>query len=247
MYRIHCSEIWGGIKNEDVDACSAVLTSSLYSSACDGGKGGDIYFFSVCQGDLLTRIAIADVVGHGEKVSRVSQWLYDSLHERMNGGDGGEILAELNRLANERGQDALTTAAIIGFYRPDSSVYFAYAGHHPMLIRRRGTARWQAVPLEVSSAKLANLPLGIEYNVRYDEQFVPVEAGDRVFLYTDGVTETPAPDGQLFGDERLRALLDEVGGKSPYELKTAVLMKLREHAGGELTHDDVTLLAIEVR
>jgi len=247
MYRIRCSEVWGGIKNEDVDACSAVMTTSLFSSARDGGKGGDIYYVSVCQGDMLTRIAIADVVGHGEKVSRVSQWLYSSLHERMNGGDGCEILEDLNRLAAERGQEALTTAVVVSFYKPKSTASFSYAGHHPMLLRRPGAPHWQAVLLDASSGDMANLPLGVASAVRYDQQFVPVQAGDRVFLYTDGVIETPAPDGQLFGEARLRGVLDEVGDRSLYELKTAVLTKLREFAGGDLTHDDVTLLAIEVR
>ncbi len=247
MYRIRCSEVWGGIKNEDVDACSAVLTTSLFSSACDGGKGGDIYYFSVCQGDMLTRVAVADVVGHGAGVSRVSQWLYNSLQEQMNGGDSGEILAGLNRLASQRGQEALTTAAIISFYKPESNVYFAYAGHHPMLLRRRGEPHWQVVPLDASARGAANLPLGILSDVRYDQQSVEVQAGDRVFLYTDGVIETPSPDGKLFGEERLRVVLDESGDRSLYELKTAVLTNLRVFAGGELTHDDVTLLAIEVR
>ena len=84
MHRIQCTEIWGGIKNQDADVCSRGLTASLYSSACEGGKGGDIYYLSVCGEDKLTRIAIADVVGHGEQVSAVSQWLYDTLQDRMN-------------------------------------------------------------------------------------------------------------------------------------------------------------------
>jgi sigma-B regulation protein RsbU (phosphoserine phosphatase) len=247
MYRIRCSEVWGGIKNEDLDACSAVLTSSLFSSACDGGKGGDIYYFSVCQGDQLTRVAVADVVGHGEKVSRISQWLYKSLQERMNGGDSGEILAGLNRLVSQRGQEALTTAAIVSFYKPESNVYFAYAGHHPMLAWSRAEPHWRAVGLKPSSVGAANLPLGILADTRYDQQSVTVQAGDRVFLYTDGVIETPSPDGEFFGEDRLRAVLDDVGDGSVYELKTAVLAKLHEFAAGELEHDDVTLLAIEVR
>lgn len=247
MYQIGCSEVWGGIKDQDVDACSAVLTTSLYSSACDGGKGGDIYYVSVCQGDQLTRIAVADVTGHGPKVSRISQWLYEILQERMNDGDGSQVLADMNRLASERGHEAMTTAAIIGFHKPDSNVYYAYAGHHPMLIRRRDASHWQAVPLGGSSANLANLPLGVEPKTQYDQQFVPVRSGDRVFLYTDGVIETPAPNGKLFGVGRLREVLNEVGDQSLVELKTSVLGTLRDYAGGELVHDDVTLLAIEVR
>ena len=68
MHRLQCAEIWGGIRNQDTDVCSAGITASLFSGACDGGKGGDIYYLSVCNSDMLTRIAIADVIGHGRAV-----------------------------------------------------------------------------------------------------------------------------------------------------------------------------------
>jgi sigma-B regulation protein RsbU (phosphoserine phosphatase) len=247
MHQLSCATVWGGIKNEDVDACSAVMNTSLFSSACGGGKGGDIYYISVCQGDMLTRIAIADVVGHGERVSRVSQWLYDVLQERMNGGGSSDVLRSLNHIVCARGNDALTTAAIVGFHKPDSQVTFAYAGHHPMLLKRRGDSGWQDMPVESSEDGPAGLPLGIQPEMRYDDRSITVQAGDRVLLYTDGVIETPAPGGDRFGRDRLISLLDETGDKSLYDLKTTVLTALREFAGGELTHDDVTLLAIEVR
>ncbi|GAG80253.1 unnamed protein product [marine sediment metagenome] len=48
-----------------------------------GGKGGDIYYFGVCKGDIITRLAIADVTGHGETVSEVSQYVYDSLNSHI--------------------------------------------------------------------------------------------------------------------------------------------------------------------
>ena len=247
MHRIRCSEVWGGIKNEDVDACSAVLTTSLFSSACDGGKGGDIYYVSVCQGDQLTRVAIADVVGHGEKVSQVSQWLYESLHERMNDGDGGQLLGDLNRLAIERGLEAMTTAATVGFHSVDGKAHFTYAGHYPMLLKRRDERAWEPMAVSAAIAGLSNLPLGVESNVRYVQDSIPVRSGDRAFLYTDGVIETPSPSGELFGQARLEAVLADVGDEDLHKIKGAVLKRLRAHAGGDLRHDDVTLLAIELR
>jgi hypothetical protein len=45
--------------------------------------GGDIYFFGVCKGDTITRLAIADVTGHGEAVSEISRFVYDSLKAHM--------------------------------------------------------------------------------------------------------------------------------------------------------------------
>ena len=65
-HRIHCAEVWGGIDHIDRDIVTGGLTASVYSKSSDGSRGGDIYYFSVCGGDQLTRIALADVQGHGD-------------------------------------------------------------------------------------------------------------------------------------------------------------------------------------
>ena len=62
-----------------------------------------------------------------------------------------------------------------------------------------------------------------------------------------GVTEAPSAAGELFGDRRLHDVLDANAGASVTELKSAVLQALHEHTGNGLTHDDVTLIAMEVR
>ena len=249
MHRIRCSEVWGGIRDIDLDLSTSGLTVSLHSNACDGGKGGDIYYFSVCGSDRLTRIALADVVGHGEAVSHVSQWIYDALVERMNSLEGNEILHELNRLANLHELEAMTTAAIISFYISDSNLYFSYAGHPPLLVRQRDVKEWRAVPLAARAelrAEPANLPLGVMNDVSYDQEQLTLSAGDRLLLYTDGVIEMPDASGDLFGSHRLLAVLEQAGNGSLTAVKNTVLAALRQHAGG-LTHDDVTLMLIEVR
>jgi hypothetical protein len=77
--RIECKVIWGGIQNIDTEVTAGKFIGSIYSAASDGGQGGDIYFFGVCRVDIITRLAIADVTGHGDTVSEVSQYVYDSL------------------------------------------------------------------------------------------------------------------------------------------------------------------------
>ncbi len=246
MYQIKCAEIWGGIRSEDTDICAAGITASLYSGACDGGKGGDVYYFSVCESDMLTRIAIADVVGHGEAVSDMSGWMYGALESRMNSTAGNDVLAELNGLACERGFDALTTAAVVGYYTADNHAYFSYAGHHATLVRHSDDGKWAAANLQDSPDQLANLPLGVDPNVVYTQGRMPLNSGDRMFLYTDGVTEAPDKDTTLFGEAQLMSVLRETSGGSFMEIKRAVLDAIRKHTGGPLTHDDVTLLVIEV-
>jgi len=243
---IRHNEVWGGIRSDDLQAETSGVIASLYSRACDGGKGGDMYYFSVSASDLLTRIAVADVSGHGRAVTDVSQWIYASLAERMNGADGNQVLADLNRLASERGYRALTTAAVVTFYRADSSLAFAYAGHPPMLVRRRSDESWGTLPLEDRSGP-ANLPLGVDPEIPYDQRQIRLAGGDRLFLYTDGVIEARNGDRELFGVSRLLSVLDARADAPARTLKDAVLDALVDYTGNNLGHDDVTFLVVEVR
>ena len=101
-HQIRCAEIWGGIERVDQDVSTSSLAISIYSAPCEGLAGGDIYYVSVCGGDQLTRIAIADLQGHGEKVSAMSRRMYASLLDHLGDLDNGVVLAELNRFALER-------------------------------------------------------------------------------------------------------------------------------------------------
>ena len=82
--RLECTELWGGIRNQDIEVSAGKVIGSIYSApCCEGGKGGDIYYFGVCKGDIITRLAVADVTGHGEAVSEISQFVYDTLKAHM--------------------------------------------------------------------------------------------------------------------------------------------------------------------
>ena len=81
--RLECKEIWGGIRNRDIEVSAGKVIGYIYSASSAGGMGGDIYYFGVCKGDTITRLAIADVAGHGEAVSEISGYVYDSLKAHM--------------------------------------------------------------------------------------------------------------------------------------------------------------------
>ena len=246
MHRIRCAEIWEGIENRDDDVSSAGITASIYSSAYEAEEGGDIYYFSVCENDLLTRVAIADVAGHGERVSAISQWLYDILHARMNDTDCGEILTSLNQSVTQHGISALTTAAVIGFYIKDSNFYFAYAGHGPVLLRRKMSKSWEKLELDDGLVRHPNGPLGVIPDISFDQQTRPLESGDQLFLHTDGLTEAVNPHGEFFGVDRLVEVLNRNAAAELPSVKQAVLDALSQHASGASFQDDITLLALEI-
>jgi sigma-B regulation protein RsbU (phosphoserine phosphatase) len=245
MRTIKCSEIWGGNEKIDTGVRAGALSISLYSKGTNGDRGGDIYYVSVCGKEMLTRIAIADVSGHGQAVSHTSQWLYGSMESHMNDLQGDMILGDLNNLVNNENRDALTTAQVITFNKDDSRLYFSYAGHPPILIKRAGENGWEKLNLKNPSQK-ANLILGVIKNTVYDRESVVLKSNDLLFLYTDGVIETRNPSGQLFGMDQLINLLNKNSNENVGAIKTSVLDSLLDFSGGNFEHDDVTMMALEV-
>ena len=81
--RLECKDLWGGIRNRSIEVSAGKVIGSIYSAPSEGGLGGDIYYFGVCKGDTITRLAIADVAGHGEAVSEISEYVYDALKAHM--------------------------------------------------------------------------------------------------------------------------------------------------------------------
>jgi sigma-B regulation protein RsbU (phosphoserine phosphatase) len=242
--RIKCAEIWGGILAIDMDVSTAGLSASIFSTAHDGDRGGDMYYVSVCKWDYLTRIAIADLRGHGGQASRLSAWVYESMHKRMNTTSGNKILADLNGEVKSRGFDAITTAVVVGYHTRKQKLYFSYAGHPPAYVQRV-EGDWQPLTLD-SGSDPTNLPLGILPNVKYDMEHIKIKPGDRVCLYTDGVTDCAGPDGEPFGEARLSDSLNRNAALSPAGLKGAILADLERHRGACPPDDDVTLLIAEL-
>jgi serine phosphatase RsbU (regulator of sigma subunit) len=245
-YRIPCATIWGGIEPINLDVCTQGVTASLHSTASGGERGGDIYYMSVCNIDLLTRMVVADVRGHGEQVSEISSWIYQCLQDKMNSLDGAGVLSDLNRMVHARGFAAITTAAVVSHYIGDSTLYYSYAGHPPVLARRSG-GRWLPLVLDTQSGK-ANLPLGVLPSVQYDQAEARVQSGDRFLLYTDGVSEaTDLKSGEEFGERELPALLEAQADAELASVRDVLVESATAFSGGPLVIDDCTLMVVEVR
>jgi len=248
--RLECSGLWGGIRNRNLDITAGKVIASIYSSSCDGGKGGDIYYFGVCRDDRITRLAIADVVGHGQAVTDVSQFVYDSLRTHMCDLDDRTILGSVNELVSGRGLEAMTTAAVIAYHSEEGEASVSYAGHPPVLYKRANDKEWSfATPSHEDvqgEGALLNVPLAVAPDALYGNLAIPMASGDRLFVYTDGITEACAPQGDLFGHGRLKGILDANTQVPLSELKSAVLEALRQHTQVGLGHDDVTLIALEI-
>lgn len=248
--RLECSGVWGGIRNRDLEIKAGKVVGSIYSAACAGGRGGDIYYFGVCKDARNMRLAIADVAGHGEVVAEVGQFVYNSLQLHMCDINSEVILGEINRLVGSRGLEAMTTAAVVAYNSDKGVASISYAGHPPVLYKGRRDIAWSiAAPFQenVQTHDIPmDIPLAVNSGAIYRPVEMPIASGDRLFVYTDGITEAPSPYGDLFGQERLKDILDANAQASLSELKLAVLQAVLQHTKKGLAHDDVTLIALEI-
>ena len=247
-YEIRCAEIWGGAASKQDEVTTPGVRAAIHSCASGAEKGGDLYYFSVCAYDTLTRIAIADVRGHGQPASQLSEWLYESLEQRMNDSNGACVLQDLNGIVRSRGFAAITTAVVATFHRDKGLLYYCYAGHPPLMLARAGQP-WRELLAPAASGP-ANLPLGILPDARFVQERVEVTPGDRLFLYTDGVPDCPAAgcsvDPEFFGDKKMGETLDRYARCPLPEARRGISQALLEHSGGQLTHDDCTFMFVEV-
>jgi sigma-B regulation protein RsbU (phosphoserine phosphatase) len=113
----------------------------------------------------------------------------------------------------------------------------ACAGHNPPLLARADGVSI----LSIASGP----PLGLVESATYAESLVSVSAGERLVLYTDGITEASDQQQRQFGEERLVAVLEAAGtAESAEALGTRLLADVSAFAGGAPQSDDITLLIL---
>jgi serine phosphatase RsbU (regulator of sigma subunit) len=109
------------------------------------------------------------------------------------------------------------------------------AGHMGPMVRRADGR------IEVIGEEASSYPIGIEPGTTYRETRSPIEPGDTVILYTDGVNEAMSPHGSQFGFSGLIAAFRSAKGTCE-QIGEAILGASRAHAEGRPQCDDITLL-----
>jgi hypothetical protein len=229
-------------------ATDRVLVTASLEPAYEAG--GDAYDYSLV-GDHL-HVSIFDALGHALAAGLLaSVGLASCRSARRSGGTLAAIAARADdAIAGFFGEDGFVTALLCDLDLATGLFTWIPCGHPPPLLVRGRTveelarAHWPPLGLAglqgrrggSSDADAAPAPLCRE----------PLEPGDRVLLYTDGVTEGRAADGTPFGVERLA---DFIVGHSSALLPAPEMMRRLSHSVLEYQHgqlrDDVTAVLIE--
>ena len=169
-----------------------------------------------------------------------------SLQAALRGNYGGALetppdpAAALNRLNRHLHDYVEATRFVTLFlvrYVGGDKIVYCNAGHNPAL-RVRGN--------EVTWLSDGGLMLGPFPEREYTSYTLPVQSGDLVCLYTDGVTEAMDPQGELYGEEQLARVLQQNSQRPIQEIRTAILASVRTWQQGGAVTDDVTLVLLRI-
>jgi len=201
--------------------------------------GGD-FFDCIKIDDNKTSFLIADVTGHGipaALVMTMSKMLFSIYADKFQGS--ADLLGEVNR--HLRGT-LLDTQYITAFYllydNKEKKLTYTNAGHTRALY-------YQASKERVIALDTFGLFLGITDNVDYEEKSITVERGDRLFIYTDGLTEVKNSGGEEFGEKRAARFMKEnreLHGNDFCDLLLKTLSRFDEKSE---RNDDLAFLNIE--
>ncbi len=202
--------------------------------------GGD-FFDIVDLPDGSQAVMLADVSGHGIPAALVTTMTKITFAEAARRRPQPH---ETLRLLNEGALGLIKTqefiSAIALLLEPDGSISYSSAGHPPGFLHHRATGH-----VETLKTNGALLGLFEEASASYTTERALAEQGDRIILYTDGISEAMDADGRVFGTARIRTLLAETNSAPLEEALRIILEAWRAH--GEAPDDDATLLLIERR
>ena len=222
--------------------CPECMNHRMYARnrMCDG-VGGDFHDFIPLNEEQFA-IVIGDVVGHGVRASLMMARIMGFLRAEVSRlGRPVEIIRALNTMMIDLGQSVgniLPCSLIYGVVDvPSGTSFFVNAGHpHPLLYNRDREG-----PHFLGGTDLL---LGVE-------DFDPTElchsftAGERLVLYSDGITEATNAENEFFGNERFMDILKNTLDASPEECTAEVLGAVDEFRGDTPRKDDETIVVID--
>lgn len=124
-------EVWGGNRKVARPVELPDLAGWVYSTPLEPGTGGgDLHYLSVCNGGLLSRVALADVMGHGQLASSLAEKLRELMHKHINTWDQSTFVRELSHaFQQETTAGEYATFVVLGFHRQKGQVIYTNAGH----------------------------------------------------------------------------------------------------------------------
>ena len=203
--------------------------------------GGDFYDFYSFDDNTVFFLA-ADVSGKGIPAAMfmmTAKTIIKDLAERGLSVD--EIFTLANEKLCENNESGMFVTAWIGkFDISTGKLSFANAGHNPpVIVHANGEC-------EYLKTRPGFVLAGME-GIKYRENEITLSKGDRIFLYTDGVTEATDINETLYGEERLQSYIDKNRNLNAEDLLSGLKEDIDKFAGDAPQFDDITMLVFDYK
>ncbi|HVP45490.1 MAG TPA: SpoIIE family protein phosphatase [Bryobacteraceae bacterium] len=198
------------------------------------------YFDVLSLGESKLGIAIADVIGKGVPAALLMSNVQASVRALAEEArHPGELTRRLNRsVCRNTTPGKFVTFCYCAVDMSTRRVSYTNAGHcAPVLVRANG---------EIERLEAGGAVLGVFPEWPYEQGEVSLAPGDRLLLFTDGITEASNARDEEFGEERLAQLASALRDRGAHELKNRILQAVSIFTGGR-AQDDATLVIVAVR
>jgi sigma-B regulation protein RsbU (phosphoserine phosphatase) len=195
---------------------------------------GDLYDFLTAD-PRHVGLLIADVSGHGVPAALIASMVKMAATSQWDqAAHPARLLAGMNDALCGNTQGQYVTAAFVYLDAPARELRYAAAGHPAMLLLREG---------RVMEIVENGLLLAAAKGATYTEKSMPLERGDRLLLYTDGLLEAKNAAGRLFGEESLAATLRDTAALAPAAAVERIIAEVQQWAISQ--EDDLTALVCD--
>ena len=200
--------------------------------------GGDFYdFLEPRSGELLG--VLADVSGKGIPAALLSSLLQGALDmECRTTASLGKVLDRVNKFLYQRSHSNNFATLFLFSLTPEGKGEYVSAGHNPVYLFRADSG-------DIDELTSDGLILGAFDFASYNSQPLQLNPGDVLVVYSDGVTEADNPEGEMFGEERLRNIIQSEAAAGVEVLKKQILDAIERFTEGTSQTDDITFLLVQ--
>ncbi len=198
--------------------------------------GGDYYDVIRLPNDRFG-LAVADVSGKSWPAAILAASLQGAFGAVAAGDPGlAELFQRVNDFLCDRTTPEMFATVFYGVLDSRGKFNFVNAGHtSPLVLRTNGA---------VNRLDSANFPLGFFSDAKFEVDSVALERGDMVLIFSDGVTEARDATGELYGESRLKELLESCTCMAARDLSTKVVAAVQDFVGVAPQADDLTLTVL---
>ena len=200
--------------------------------------GGDFYdFLRLSSGEWMG--VLADVSGKGMPAALLSSMVLGALSmEFRSRPHPQEVLNRINQLLCEKSLPFQFVTLFLFLLDPEGVGRFISAGHNPAYLFRSATGITEEL---IPDAHV----LGMFDFASYESRTFHLDKGDILVVYSDGLTDAENPQEEMFGEERLRQLIQQMAPSGSHAVEQGLLKAINEFTQGVPQTDDITFVIVE--